>query len=90
MLKVEKTNVMNFESALRGTRNPLNSWDRSDSYCDAKGKFVIGENDLTLAEKLCKSGSDHRKFLRQIFVSADITAPLYWWKEYDTYKIATV
>lgn len=90
MLKVVRTSVMNFENALRGARNPLNSWDKSDSYYDAKGEFVIGENDLNLAEKLCKAGSDHRKFMRQILVSADIIAPLYWWKEYDTYKVATV
>jgi len=82
--------VMNFENALRGARNPMNSWGKSDSYYDSKGLFVIGENDLTLAKKLCKAGSDHRKFLRQIFISVDITAPLYWWKEFDTYKIGTV
>ncbi|EDU37806.1 hypothetical protein [Clostridium sporogenes] len=90
MLNVKNMSVMNFENALRGARNPMNSWGKSDSYYDSKGLFVIGENDLTLAKKLCKAGSDHRKFLRQIFISVDITAPLYWWKEFDTYKIGTV
>ncbi len=81
---------MNLENAMRGARNPLNSWDRSDSYWDESGAFVLGENDLALAERLCRAGGDHRKFIRQIFVSVDINAPLYWWKEYDTYKVATV
>ena len=109
MIKFESTEVMNFKSAFRGMRNPLNSWDQSDSgncsdwYCDSMcpykyescrgirdGDFVIGKKDLDLARRLIKAGSDHRKFLRQIFVSVDITAPLYWWKEYDTYKVATV
>ena len=90
MLKVEKLCAMNFENAIRGARNPMNSWDRSDSYYDEKGNFVLGENDLSLAVRLARAGSDHRKYLRQIFVSADITAPLYWWKEFDTYKVATV
>ena len=90
MLKVERISVMNFENAIRGARNPLNSWDRMDSYYDEKGNFVLGENDLALAAKLAKAGSDHRKYLRQILVSMDITAPLYWWKEFDTYKVGTV
>ena len=81
---------MNFENAMRGARNPLNSWARMDSYYDEDGNFVLGDNDLTLAERLAKAGSDHRKFLRQIIVSLDITAPLYWWKEFDTYKVGTV
>jgi hypothetical protein len=81
---------MNMENAIRGARNPMNSWDRTDSYYDEEGAFVFGENDLNLARKLCTAGPDHRKFIRQIFVSADITAPLYWWKEYDTYKVGTV
>ncbi len=68
----------------------MNSWSKSDSYYDEQGNYILGENDLSLAVRLCKSGSDHRKFIRQIFVSVDITAPLYWWKEYDTYKVATV
>ena len=90
MLKVERISVMNFENAVRGARNPLNSWARMDSYYDEDGNFVLGENDLGLAEKLAKAGSDHRKYLRQIIVSMDITAPLYWWKEFDTYKVGTV
>ena len=90
MLKVERISVMNFENAMRGARNPLNSWARSDSYYDDKGNYVLGENDLSLATRLCSAGSDHRKFIRQIMVSMDITAPLYWWKEFDTYKVGTV
>ena len=78
------------ENAIRGARNPMNSWARMDSYYNEKGEFVLGENDLALASKLAFAGSDHRKFLRQIFVSMDITAPLYWWKEFDTYKVGTV
>ena len=90
MLKLERTSVMNLENAIRGARNPMNSWAKSDSAYDEKGNYILGENDLTLAKKLCRAGSDHRKFVRQIFVSTDITAPLYWWKEFDTYKVATV
>ncbi len=90
MIKLERTSVLNFENAVRGARNPLNSWDKMDSFTDENGNFILGENDLSLARRLCSAGSDHRKFIRQIFVSVDITAPLYWWKEYDTYKVATV
>ena len=90
MIKIERTSVMNFENAIRGARNPLNSWAKSDSYTDEKGNFIFGANDLDLAKRLCHAGSDHRKFMRMIFVSVDITAPLYWWKEFDTYKVATV
>jgi len=90
MIKLERTSVMNFENAMRGARNPLNSWSRSDSYTDENGDFIFGENDIDLASRLAKSGSDHRKYLRMVFVSVDITAPLYWWKEYDTYKVGTV
>ena len=90
MLKVERLCAMNFENAIRGARNPMNSWDRSDSYYDEKGNYVLGENDLSLAVRLARAGSDHRKYLRQIFVTVDITAPLYWWKEFDTYKVGTV
>lgn len=90
MLKVEKVSVMNIENAVRGARNPMNSWNRSDSYYDEKGNYILGVNDLDLASRLARAGSDHRKFLRQIFVSMDITAPLYWWKEFDTYKVGTV
>ena len=90
MLKVERTSVMNLDGAIRGARNPMNSWDKSDSYYDEKGAFVLGQVDLDLGHRLAVSGSDHRKFLRQVFVSVDITAPLYWWKEFDTYKVGTV
>ncbi len=90
MILIEKASVMNFEGAIRGARNPLNSWNKIDSFYDDKGNYVLGENDLSLAKRLCKAGSDHRKFIRQILVSVDITAPLYWWKEFDTYKVATV
>ena len=90
MLSVKHTVVMNMENAMRGARNPLNSWDRMDSWTDEAGVFHFGENDLSLARRLCAAGSDHRKFIRMIFVSVDVTAPLYWWKEYDTYKVATV
>lgn len=90
MIKIERTSVMNLENAIRGARNPMNSWDRMDSGYDEDGEYVLGENDLSLAMRLAKAGSDHRKYLRQIFVSVDVTAPLYWWKEYDTYKVGTV
>jgi len=90
MLKVERVSVMNLENAMRGARNPLNSWARSDSHYGEHGQYILGKNDLDLAERLCAAGSDHRKFIRQILVSMDITAPLYWWKEFDTYKVGTV
>lgn len=86
-MKFEHTYVFNFENALRGMRNPKNSWDRSDSYYDDSGYYIIGENDMSLAKALIRGGSEHRKFLRQIFVSVDITAPLYWWKQMDTYRV---
>lgn len=121
-MKFENTEVFNFEGALRGMRNPKESWDKSDSFNRHEGMgdcgkcpffidghqyspnecqkedeldekndvFIIGENDLKLAQSLIKAGSEHRKFMRQIFVSVDITAPLYWWKEFDTYKVGTV
>ena len=90
MIKLERTSVMNLENAIRGARNPMNSWAKMDSSYDEKGNYILGENDLDLARRLACAGSDHRKFLRQIFVSVDITAPLYWWKEFDTYKVGTV
>lgn len=90
MIRLERTSVMNIENAVRGARNPMNSWHRMDSHYDENGNYILGPNDLDLAVRLRKAGSDHRKFLRQIFVSVDITAPLYWWKEYDTYKVSTV
>ncbi len=90
MLNCERTSVMNIENAIRGARNPMNSWDRMDSGYNEEGEYILGPNDLGLAKRLRKAGSDHRKYIRQILVSVDITAPIYWWKEYDTYKVATV
>ena len=111
MLKIENTDVVGWEAAIRGMRNPMNSWDNSDSifvndgeYHDICGNsgpfngtvtdtetfFEIGENDLDLMTRLRNAGTDHRKFMRMIAVYADITAPLYWWKEFDTYKVGTV
>ena len=90
MLNTNHICVMNLENAIRGARNPLNSWAKSDSFYDGAGQYVLGPNDLDLAVRLCRAGSDHRKFLRQILVSMDITAPLYWWKEFDTYKVGPV
>lgn len=90
MITFENTTVMNMKNAMLGARNPMNSWDRSDSKELPDGTFQFGPKDMDLAKRLIKSGSDHRKFMRQIFVSVNITAPLYWWKEYDTYKVATV
>ena len=90
MLKVERISTVNWENAIRGARNPMNSWARMDSYYNERGEYVLGANDLALASKLAAAGSDHRKFLRQVIVSMDITAPLYWWKEFDTYKVGTV
>lgn len=93
-MKFENTSVYNIYNAIIGARNPMNSWNKSDSVFNGfNGKIentVIGKNDLALMQKLIKAGSEHRKFLRQIFVAVDITAPLYWWKEFDTYKIGTV
>lgn len=100
MIKVEHIETWGFEHAIRGMRNPLNSWNRSDSYAGQSdayencrectlGEFFIGENDLTLMRKLYAGGQPHRKYLRQIFAVMDITAPLYWWKEFDTYKVGT-
>lgn len=90
MIKVEHIDVYGFEAAIRGMRNPMNSWHRSDSGYESDGVYHLGMNDLDLAWRLIRSGTEHRKFLRQIIVSMDITAPLYWWKEYDTYKVGTV
>lgn len=114
MIKVENVQVWGFEHAIRGMRNPMNSWERSDSHycdfeltedCDRCGElaadntgecdgeiefYCVGQNDLCLMQRLFKAGTEHRKYLRQIFVSMDITAPLYWWKEADTYKVGTV
>ena len=102
MIKVEEVDVWGFEHALRGMRNPMNSWEKSDSIkcytnvdcqhlCENEPcGWCIGENDLSLMKKLYKAGTEHRKYLRQIFVSMDIIAPLYWWKEMSTYKVGTV
>ena len=87
-IKIENTDVHGFATAIRGMRAPMNSWNKSDSTFSPS--LYIGENDLKLMKSLIKAGSDHRKFMRQIIVSADITAPLYWYKEYDTYKVGTV
>ena len=99
MIKIENTEVVGWEHAIRGMRNPMNSWDKSDSgyvvndiekpYSEWEG-FSVGPNDKELMQKLCKAGTDHRKFMRMIVVYADITAPLYFWKEFDTYKVGTV
>ena len=89
MIKIENTEVYGFEAAIRGMRNPMNSWEKSDSYHEDDA-FVLGENDLALMKSLVKAGSDHSKFMRMINVTMDITAPLYWWKEFDTYKVGTV
>lgn len=88
-MNFENTQVWGFEHAIRGMRNPKNSWARSDSSFDGTAA-TVGEADLKLMQTLIKSGSEHRKFLRQIFVSVDITAPMYWWSEFDTYKVGTV
>ena len=102
MLKLEHTEVFGWEATIRGMRNPMNSWNKSDSgwgfvpsqtcpTCDRyECGYIIGENDLKLMKSLSKAGNDHAKFLRMINVTVDITAPLYWWKEYDTYKVGTV
>ena len=84
MITIERTSVMNFENAIRGARNPMNSWNRMDSFYDEQGNFIMGPNDLNLAQRLARAGSDHRKFIRQIFVSVDFTAPLYWWNTIHT------
>lgn len=105
MIKIENVDIFGWESAIRGMRNPLNSWDKSDSVfnypdcfncphayilCDLMDCVVIGENDLKLMKNLSRAGSDHAKYLRMINVTVDLTAPLYWWKEFDTYKVGTV
>ena len=100
MLKIENTEVMGWEAAIRGMRNPMNSWEMSDSgtipICNELKEifvgrcFKVGDNDLDLMTRLRNAGTDHRKFMRMITVYCDITAPLYWWKEFDTYKVGTV
>lgn len=92
MIRIENPMTYGWEEAIRGMRNPMNSWDKSDSEIYDGGVFAfdIGPNDLTLMQNLVKAGSDHSKFMRMLTVYMDITAPLYWWKEYDTYKVGTV
>ncbi len=90
MISIENVQVVGWEAALRGMRNPMNSWDRADSQFNASGEADIGRNDKMLAEKLAAGGSVHAKYRRMIVVYADVTAPLYWWKEFDTYKVGTV
>lgn len=90
MILIEKTDTNGWEAAIRGMRNPMNSWSMSDTVFHNGGTPEIGERDRDLMRRLTLSGSDHRKFLRFITVTADITAPLYWWKEFDTYKVGTV
>lgn len=106
MIKFENVEVLGWEAAIRGMRNPMNSWEKSDTFdcydkcesgecprpttCDTKLSVCIGENDMALMRKLVSAGTDHRKFMRMITVYVDITAPLYWWKEFDTYKVGTV
>ena len=97
MIQIQNVDVYGFETAIRGMRNPMNSWNKSDSeYIAPRGNsrlpiaYIIGENDLKLMKSLAKAGSDHRKYLRMINVTIDINAPLYWWKEFDTYKVGTV
>ena len=90
MLKVEKAEVFNLHGAIRGMRAPMQSWDKSDSRWETISDYQVGESDLALMRKLYRAGTEHRKYLRQIFVCMDITAPLLWWKEFDTYKVGTV
>ena len=100
MIEIDHTETVGWEAAIRGMRNPMNSWFKSDSYTTFGNvdtpngsmgyTFFVGENDLDLMKRLCKAGTDHRKFMRMIVVYCDITAPLYWWKEFDTYKVGTV
>ena len=90
MIRFENTEVNGWAAAIRGMRNPLNSWEKSDTLLDDIGLYEIGENDLKLMKQLVKAGSDHSKFMRMINVTVDIIAPMYWWKEFDTYKVGTV
>lgn len=90
MIKIENTEVLGWEAAIRGMRNPMNSWDKSDSSVVLHAAVAIGDKDLDLMKRLRNAGTDHRKFMRMITVYVDLTAPLYWWKEFSTYKIGTV
>jgi hypothetical protein len=89
MIKVENIEIFNFDGAMRGLRNPMNSWDKSDSYTDEIGIFNIGSNDMKLAQRMLNGGPEESKFMRQIMISMDIDAPIFWWKEMDTYKVGT-
>ena len=90
-MKIENTSVMNLEGAIRGARNPLESWEKSDSWKDQSiGTFFFGQKDIDLMQRLIKAGTSDSKFMRQIMVCMDVTAPMYWWSEFDTYKVATV
>lgn len=89
MINLQYADIWGFEHAVRGMRNPMNSWDKSDTFVDSD-LVLLGKKDKELMKRLIHAGTSHRKFLRQIFVSVDITAPLYWWKEFDTYKVGTV
>lgn len=89
MILIQNAETFGWDAATRGMRNPMNSWEKGDSYF-LDDKFVAGDNDLSLMKRLVNAGTDHRKFMRMITVYADITAPLYWWKEFDTYKVGTV
>lgn len=89
MITLKYADIWGFEHAVRGMRNPMSSWDKSDTFVDSD-LVLLGKKDKELMKKLIHAGTSHRKFLRQIFVSVDITAPLYWWKEFDTYKVGTV
>lgn len=92
MIKIENVETWGFKHAVRGMRNPMNSWSKSDSDYDVydNTKFIVGENDLDLMHRLFVAGTEHRKYMRMLHISLDVTAPLYWWKEYDTYKVSTV
>jgi hypothetical protein len=94
MIEIHNTEVSGWEAAVRGMRNPMNSWEKSDSHwyteINTDPVYYVGDNDLSLMKKLIAAGTDHSKFMRMINVTADVTAPLYWWKEYDTYKVGTV
>lgn len=89
MIKVENIEIFNFDGAMRGLRNPMNSWDKSDSYTDEIGIFNIGSNDIKLAQRMLNGGPEESKFMRQIMICMDIDAPLFFWKEFDTYKVGT-
>lgn len=89
MIEVNNVNVFNFDGAFRGLRNPMNSWEKSDSYIDEIGIPVIGQEDIKLAQRLINAGTEECKFMRQIFITMDINAPLFWWREMDTYKVGT-